>query len=260
MRRPTTGKGKRMKLKGRTALVTGAANGIGNAIARRLAADGAGIAVVDLVNAQAAAAELAKSGVKAIGITADVSSEADTAAAVARCVAELGGVDILVNNAAMTAPPRPFEEIPVAEWRRMLETNIIGPNLLCRAVSPHMRKNKYGRIINVASDTVHLGVPYMLHYVSSKGALIAFTRALAREFGKDGVNVNAIAPGFTLSDRIASQPDRVAGFRRANLNQLAIQRDELPGDLAGIASFLASEDCAFMTGQTVIVDGGYAML
>lgn len=249
-----------MKLKGRIALITGASNGIGNAIARRLAADGANVAVVDLVDAESAAAEIANSGVKAIGIRADVSSENDTAAAVERCVAELGGVDILVNNAAMTAPPRPFEEIPVADWRRMLETNIIGPNLLCRAVSPHMRRKKYGRIINVASDTVHLGVPYMLHYVSSKGALIAFTRALAREFGKDGVNVNAIAPGFTLSDRLAKQPERVAGFRKANLNQLAIQRDEIPGDLSGIASFLASEDCAFMTGQTVVVDGGYAMV
>jgi NAD(P)-dependent dehydrogenase (short-subunit alcohol dehydrogenase family) len=249
-----------MKLKGRSALITGASNGIGFAIAKRLADDGANIAVVDLVNVDAAAAELARAGVKTIGIKADVSSEADTASAVEKCVATLGSVDILINNAAMTAPPRPFEEIPIAEWRRMLDTNIIGPNLLCRAVSPHMRKKKYGRIINVASDTVHLGVPYMLHYVSSKGALIAFTRALAREFGKDGVNVNAIAPGFTLSDRIASQPDRVAGFRKANLNQLAIQRDEIPQDLAGIASFLASEDCAFMTGQTIVVDGGYAMV
>ncbi|OGT80492.1 MAG: hypothetical protein A3H91_12275 [Gammaproteobacteria bacterium RIFCSPLOWO2_02_FULL_61_13] len=249
-----------MKLKGRTALITGASNGIGNAIARRLAADGANIAVVDLVNAEAAAAELAKTGVKTIGIRADVSSEADTAAAVEKTIAALGGVDILVNNAAMTAPPRPFEEIPIAEWRRMLDTNIIGPNLLCRAVSPYMRKQKYGRIINVASDTVHLGVPYMLHYVSSKGALIAFTRALAREFGKDGVNVNAIAPGFTLSERIAKQKDRVEFFRREQLKALAIQRDEFPEDLAGIASFLASEDCAFMTGQTIVVDGGYAMV
>ena len=230
-----------MKLKGRTALITGASNGIGNAIARRLAADGANIAVVDLVNAEAAAAELAKTGVKTIGIRADVSSEADTAAAVEKTIAALGGVDILVNNAAMTAPPRPFEEIPIAEWRRMLDTNIIGPNLLCRAVSPYMRKQKYGRIINVASDTVHLGVPYMLHYVSSKGALIAFTRALAREFGKDGVNVNAIAPGFTLSERIAKQKDRVEFFRREQLKALAIQRDEFPEDLAGIASFLPSQ-------------------
>ena len=249
-----------MKLKGRTALVTGAANGIGRAIAQRLAADGANIAVVDLVDAEAAAAALAASGVKTIGIKADVASETEVASAVAQAAQALGGIDILVNNAAMTAPPRPFEEIPVAEWRRMLDTNIIGPNLFCRAVSPHMRAQKYGRIINVTSDTVHLGVPYMLHYVSSKGALIAFTRALARELGNDGINVNAIAPGFTLSDRIARQQDRVEGFRKANLRQLAIQRDELPGDLAGIASFLASEDCAFMTGQTVVVDGGYAMV
>ena len=232
----------------------------GRAIAERLAADGAAIVVLDRVDAQSAAASLARPGKRSLGITADVSSEADIAAAIAQAESTLGGIDILVNNAAMTAPPRPFEDIPVAEWRRMLDTNIIGPNLLCRAVLPHMRRQRYGRIINIASDTVHLGVPHMLHYVSSKGALIAFTRALARELGNDGINVNAIAPGFTLSERIAKQQDRVEGFRKANLRQLAIQRDELPGDLAGIASFLASEDCAFMTGQTIVVDGGYAMV
>ncbi len=249
-----------MKLKGRTAIITGGSGGIGNAIAKRLAADGANIAIVDLVNAQAAAAELTGAGIRAIGLTADVASEADAAAAVEQTVATLGGIDILVNNAAMTAPPRPFEEIGVADWRRMMEVNTLGPYLMCRAVSPHLRAQKYGRIINIASDTVHLGVPYMLHYVSSKGALIAFTRALAREFGKDGVNVNGIAPGFTLSERIAKQQDRVELFRREQFKALAIQRDEFPEDLAGIASFLASEDCAFMTGQTVVVDGGYAMV
>jgi len=249
-----------MKLKGKTAIITGASNGIGNAIARRLAADGANIAVVDLIDVEAAAADLAKAGVKTIGLQADVSSEAEVAAAVEQAVAALGGVHILVNNAAMTAPPRPFEEIGVADWRRMMDVNTLGPYMMCRAVSPHMRAQKYGRIINVASDTVHLGVPYMLHYVSSKGALIAFTRALARELGKDGVNVNAIAPGFTLSERIAKQKDRVEFFRREQLKSLAIQRDEMPEDLAGIASFLASEDCAFMTGQTIVVDGGYAMV
>ena len=249
-----------MKLKGKTAIITGASNGIGNAIARRLAADGANIAVVDLIDVEAAAADLAKAGVKTIGLQADVSSETEVAAAVEQAVAALGGVHILVNNAAMTAPPRPFEEIGVADWRRMMDVNTLGPYMMCRAVSPHMRAQKYGRIINVASDTVHLGVPYMLHYVSSKGALIAFTRALAREFGKDGVNVNAIAPGFTLSERIAKQKDRVEFFRREQLKSLAIQRDETPEDLAGIASFLASEDCSFMTGQTIVVDGGYAMV
>src|ERR1035437_9116503 len=141
-----------MKLKGRTAIITGASNGIGNAIARRLAADGANIAVVDIVNVEAAAAELAKLGVKTIGVKADVSSETEGAAAVEQAVAALGGVDILVNNAAMTAPPRPFEEIGVADWRRMMDVNTLGPYMMCRAVSPHMRKQKYGRIINVASD------------------------------------------------------------------------------------------------------------
>jgi NAD(P)-dependent dehydrogenase (short-subunit alcohol dehydrogenase family) len=124
-----------------------------------------------------------------------------------------------------------------------------------------MRSRKHGRIINVASDTFHGGVPFMIHYVSSKGALIAFTRALSREVGKDGITVNAIAPGFTLSERIAAQADRVEGFRReVTMKQLAIPRDELPEDLVGAASFLAGDDAAFMTGQTLIVDGGLQMI
>jgi NAD(P)-dependent dehydrogenase (short-subunit alcohol dehydrogenase family) len=249
-----------MRLQGKTAIVTGAGGGIGKAIAVRLAADGANVVIVDLLKHDLAAADIARSGAKTLGLRADVSSESDVASAVEQTIKIFGSVDILVNNAAMTAPPRPFEEIGAADWRRMMEVNTLGPYLMCRAVSPQMRSRKWGRIINVASDTPHLGVPYMLHYVSSKGALIAFTRALAREMGKDNVTVNALAPGFTLSERIARQTDRVEFFRREQRKSLSIQRDEMPEDLVGAASFLASDDCAFMTGQTVIVDGGYAMI
>ena len=143
----------------------------------------------------------------------------------------------------------------------LFRSNALGPFLCAKAVIAGMRARRHGRIINVASDTFHGGVPYMIHYVSSKGALIAFTRALSREVGKDGITVNAIAPGFTLSERIAAQADRVEGFRReVTMKQLAIPRDELPEDLVGAASFLAGDDAAFMTGQTLIVDGGLQMI
>jgi NAD(P)-dependent dehydrogenase (short-subunit alcohol dehydrogenase family) len=248
-----------MKLKGRTAIVTGAARGIGKVIAARLAADGASVVIADILDTAPAVADLERSGARALGVHADVSSETEVAAMVARSLERFGRIDILVNNAAMTAPPRAFEEIGAADWRRMMEVNTLGPYLCSRSVVPQLRAQGGGRIINIASDTVNLGVPFMLHYVSSKGALIAFTRALARELGKDNITVNAISPGFTLSERIASQTDRVEAFRRENLRALAIPRDELPEDLAGAASFLASEDSAFMTGQTLVVDGGYAM-
>jgi NAD(P)-dependent dehydrogenase (short-subunit alcohol dehydrogenase family) len=248
-----------MKLKGKTAIVTGAARGIGKAIAARLAADGAAVVIADILDTGPAVAEFESSGARVLGVHADVSSEEEVAAMVARTLERFARIDILVNNAAMTAPPRPFEEIGASEWRRMMDVNTLGPYLCARAVAPHLRKQRDGRIINVASDTASLGVPHMLHYVSSKGALIAFTRALARELGKDNITVNALSPGFTLSERIAAQTERVETFRREQLKALAIQRDELPADLVGAASFLASDDSAFMTGQNLIVDGGYAM-
>jgi NAD(P)-dependent dehydrogenase (short-subunit alcohol dehydrogenase family) len=249
------------RLAGRTALVTGAARGIGKSIALRLAADGAAIVIADVLETGPAVTEIKQAGGRAIGVRADVSSEADVAAVVKKSEHELGHVDILVNNAAMTTPPRPFEQISKEEWCRMLEVNALGPFLLSKAVVPGMRERKHGRIINIASDTFHGGVPFMIHYVSSKGALIAFTRALAREVGKDGITVNAIAPGFTLSERIAAQKDRVEAFREhVTMKQLAIPRDELPEDLVGAASFLAGDDSSFMTGQTLVVDGGLAMV
>lgn len=248
-----------MKLENRTAIVTGSARGIGKAIAARLAADGARVVITDILDTAPAVADIRKSGAQALGVQADVSLESDVAALVARAVERFKGIDILVNNAAMTAPPRPFEEVGAADWRRMMEVNTLGPYLCARAALPHLRACGHGRIINVASDTASLGVPYMLHYVSSKGAMLAFTRALAREVGKDHITVNSLSPGFTLSERIAAQTDRVELFRREVMTSLAIQRDELPEDLVGAASFLASDDSAFMTGQNLVVDGGFAM-
>ena len=252
-----------MKLEGKTAIVTGAGSGIGKAFAMRLAQDGANVVVADIHNHELAAQAIAKStGAKALGLKVDVSSEADTVRMVDETVRTFGSIDTLVNNAAMfaTLQLRPFEQIPVDEWKRLMEVNILGVALCCKAVAPQMRRQRRGRIINLASGAPLKGVPLFLHYIASKGAVIAMTRGLARELGKDGITVNAIAPGFTLSEGVIEHYHHVELSREGALKSRAIPRDESPEDLVGTVSFLASDDSAFMTGQTLVVDGGSAML
>ncbi|OGT81184.1 MAG: dehydrogenase [Gammaproteobacteria bacterium RIFCSPLOWO2_02_FULL_61_13] len=252
-----------MRLKGKTALITGAGQGLGFAFANRLADDGADIIVADIAKADAAAEQIRKRGVRAVGVSVDVSKQDEVARAVAEGLKEMGRIDILINNAAFfaTMTHGPFENIGVEEWTRMMNVNVLGTYLFCRAVVPQMRKQGTGgRIINMASGTALKGVPGSLHYVTSKGAIIAFTRSLARELGKDNITVNAIAPGLTLSDGViqrGGQNEERLGVQRRTR---AIQRDEKPEDLIGAASFLASDDAAFMTGQTLAVDGGSAMI
>jgi len=251
-----------MKLKDKIAIVTGAGSGIGKALATRLAQDGAAVVVADLRNAEASAAAIAKeTGARTLGLTVDVASEADAARMAEEAVKAFGRIDILVNNAALfsSLEPRPFERIDAAEWRRVMEVNTLGVFLCCRACVPHLRAAGGGRIINLASGAPLKGVPLLLHYVSSKGAVIAFTRALAREVGKDGITVNALAPGFTLSEGILKSAAHVKHGEPSRASR-AIARDERPDDLVGAVSFLASEDAAFMTGQTLVVDGGSAMV
>ena len=251
-----------MRLKDRTAIVTGAGSGIGKVLAARLARDGASVVVADVQNYDVAAAEIAKAtGARTLGLKIDVSSETDTARMAAETMKAFGRIDILVNNAAIfsTLELRPFEQIAAAEWRKVLDVNVIGVALCCRACAPHMRGRGTGRIINLASGAPLKGVPFFLHYISSKGAVIAMTRGLARELGKDGITVNSLAPGFTLSEGVMKQPNHVkhGGATRATR---AIPRDETPEDLVGAVSFLASDDAAFITGQTLVVDGGSAMI
>src|SRR5712664_199293 len=247
-----------MRLSGKVAIVTGAGSGIGKALATRLAKDGAAVVIADLRNHDLAAAEIAKAtGAKTLGLKVDVSVESNVERMAAETVKAFGRIDILVNNAAIfsTLELRPFERIDAGEWRKVMEVNTLGVFLCCRACVPHMRAAGGGRIINLASGAPLKGVPLFLHYIASKGAVIAMTRGL----GKDGITVNALAPGFTLSEGVLKHPLHLKQGEITKMTR-AIQRDEKPEDLVGAVSFLASDDAAFMTGQTMVVDGGSAMI
>jgi NAD(P)-dependent dehydrogenase (short-subunit alcohol dehydrogenase family) len=243
-----------MTLDGKVALVTGAAQGIGQAIAAGLAAEGARIVVADLRGAQEAAAAFDGG----VGITADVSSEADVARLVDEARSACGAIDILVNNAGLYASlaMRPFDEIPLEEWRQVMDVNVASMFLTCRAVVPVMREGGGGRIVNISSGTPFRGVPFLLHYVTSKGAIVAFTRALAKELGKDNVLVNCVAPGFTMSAGVEANPEVIQKLRDVSIAARVIQRDQIPEDVVGAVVFLCSPGSEFITGQTMVIDGG----
>ncbi len=242
------------RLAGRVALVTGAAQGIGRAIADGLAAEGARIVVADLQNA----ADAAGAYEGGMGLTVDVSSEADVAVMVEQVLENAGRIDILVNNAGLYAslPMGSFETISVDDWRRVMDVNVLSMFLTCRAVVPVMREQGGGKIVNISSGTPYRGVPYLLHYVTSKGAIVAFTRALARELGTDRVLVNCVAPGFTMSEGVKQHPDVVEKLRDVSIAARTIQRDQTPEDVVGAVVYLAGPSSDFVTGQTIVIDGG----
>jgi NAD(P)-dependent dehydrogenase (short-subunit alcohol dehydrogenase family) len=247
-----------MKLTNRVAIVTGGASSIGLAISRRLTADGASVVIADIAGSEKAASELAGEGCKAVGIDTDVSSEQAVQHLVDSAIDRLGAVDILINNAAIskTLKMTPFEQLTLAEWRKILDVNTIGVFLCCRAVAPQMRARKYGRIVNLTSGTAFKGAPFIMHYVASKGAVMSMTRSLARELGPDNITVNAVSPGYTMSQGNLENPEFVAAQQAINRSSRAIPRDEYEADLVGSISFLASDDAAFVTGQILAVDGG----
>jgi NAD(P)-dependent dehydrogenase (short-subunit alcohol dehydrogenase family) len=242
------------RLDGKVALVTGAAQGIGRAIAEGLAAEGARIVVADLARAEQAAADFEDG----VGLTVDVSSEDDVSRMADETVRRCGGVDILVNNAGLYASleMRPFEQIPLQEWRTVMDVNVASMFLTCRAVVPHMRERGGGKIVNISSGTPFRGVPFLLHYVTSKGAIVALTRALAKELGSVGVLVNCVAPGFTMSEGVRSNPEVIERLRDVSIAARTIQRDQVPEDVVGAVVFLCSPESDFVTGQTIVIDGG----
>jgi NAD(P)-dependent dehydrogenase (short-subunit alcohol dehydrogenase family) len=241
-------------LDGRVALVTGAAQGIGRAIAEGLAADGARIVVADLKGAE----EAAQAFPGGVGLTVDVADEAATRRMAADTLERCGAIDILVNNAGLYASlaMRPFDQIPLDEWRRVMDVNVASMFLTCKAVVPHMRERGGGRIVNISSGTPFRGVPFLLHYVTGKGAIVAFTRALAKELGGDEILVNCVAPGFTLSQGVEEHPEVVQALRDVSVSARTLKRDQVPGDVVGAVVFLCGPGAQFITGQTMVIDGG----
>jgi NAD(P)-dependent dehydrogenase (short-subunit alcohol dehydrogenase family) len=247
-----------LDLAGKRVVVTGAAGGLGRAFAQAFAREGAQVIAAD-INPDGASETAALIGAGAVAAAVDVTSQASTAALADLAAGRMGGIDILVNNAAIYAglERRGFETIDEAVWDRVMAVNVKGPWQMTRAVAPHLRAAGGGAVINVSSATVMSGSPEWLHYVSSKGAVIAMTRALAREMGDDRVTVNALAPGFTLTEASLGLMENAASY---GVTRGAIKRAAGSDDMVGAALFLASPLASFITGQTLIIDGGRQFL
>jgi NAD(P)-dependent dehydrogenase (short-subunit alcohol dehydrogenase family) len=243
-----------MRLAGKVAIVTGGARHIGAAYARRLALEGAAVVIADVLDGAPIANEICAQQGKALALRVDVSDEAATKRMAAETVKAFGRIDILVNNAAIfiNIVRHPFYEITAEEWDRVSAVNIKGPFLCAKAVFPQMKEQKSGKIINISSSTAYWGTPMFLHYVASKAALVGMTRSLAREVGEFGICVNAIAPGLVQHEG-QNAPRTLTELQ---LKERCIKRLQTPDDLMGTLIFLASPDSDFMTGQTIVVDGG----
>jgi len=245
---------------GRTAVISGAASGIGQAAAVRLAEEGARIVIADRDKAEATLRLIEGAGGQAIAVQCDVSSPQSVAALKQDVEKSGGSCDILVNNAGIY-PVQTFDEITFEDWRRVLSVNLDSMFLMTKAFADGMRQRRWGRIVNIASDTVSLTVPDFVHYITSKAGVIGFTRSLATEFGEHSVTVNAIAPGLTRTPGTLARREIPGAMSNAALfdfmaNMQSIKRGESVADLVGAISFLASDDAAFITGQTLYVNGG----
>lgn len=247
-----------MRLSGKVVIVTGSARGLGRDYAIRLAQEGAQVVVSDILDVSRVKSEIEAAGGEAIALNADVSDEQSVRNMIDQAVNRFARVDVLVNNAAIFADvvKRPFYDTPLQEWEQMMRVNLTGTFLCCKAVYPQMKKQGKGKIINVSSATFFLGIPNFIHYVTSKGAIVALTRVMAREAGNDGISVNAIAPGFTISEAVGGNPTFPEQSRKAAIDSRCFKRDQHPSDLLGTIVFLASDDSDFITGQTLVVDGG----
>jgi NAD(P)-dependent dehydrogenase (short-subunit alcohol dehydrogenase family) len=249
------GRSSMARLAGKVAIVTGGARGIGRHYSQALAREGARVMIADIEDGSALAKEI---GADAASAVCDVSDEKSVEDLVKRTLDRFGQIDVLVNNAALYAKltPRNFNEWDTATWDKVMAVNIRGPWLMVKYVAAHMMERRSGKIINIASGAAYKGIPRMLPYVSSKGAMIAFTRALSRELGDYGIAVNSLSPGYILSDTGLENTTHVEEERAPVRNSRAFKRDGYPDDLTGTLIFLASSDSDFVTGQSIVVDGG----
>jgi NAD(P)-dependent dehydrogenase (short-subunit alcohol dehydrogenase family) len=241
------------RLEGQVAIVTGAAQGIGRKIAEGLAGEGARVVVADVQAADDVAGSLG-----GLAVAVDVSDQ-QACERMARAANDAyGRIDVLVNNAGIWSSlvPTPFDQLSVDEWKRVFDVNVLGMYLATRAVTPYMRQAKRGRIINLSSGTPYKGVPMFLHYVASKGAVIAMTRGLAKELGGDNILVNTIAPGFTMSDGVMANPTQLEQLQDVSAKARVLVRDQYPEDIVGAVLFFSSDESSFITGQSLVVDGG----
>ena len=242
------------RVDGKVAIVTGGAKGLGAVYSEALAGEGARVVIADIADGAELASHMAGSYVET-----DVSDEASVRALVQATLERYGRIDILVNNAAVfsTLPPVKFSEIDVSLWDKIMAVNVRGPFLMAKHVAPSMIEHGSGKIINISSGSAYKGQPaLMTHYITSKGAVLSFTRALSRELGEHGICVNTLAPGLILSDSILSNVDHVKKAEQGVLASRALKRHGYPDDLIGALLFLASSDSDFVTGQTLAVDGG----
>jgi len=251
----------RFDLAGRTVIITGGGKGIGKVYAEEFAKAGARVvaADIDAAAAKAVAEILGGQGLEVLGLEADIASEDSTKAMAQSALDRFGTIDVLINNASLMSvlPRRSWLEIPVEEWDRVMAVNLRGMFLSCRAVFPAMKAKGRGKIINISSSRVWEGTPNRLHYTTSKAGVIGLTRALAREVGEFGITVNAITPGYTLSEtQVASSS---GNYLASRVEGRVFERAQVPADLVGAVMFLSSAASDFMTGQTINVDGGKFM-
>ncbi|MBN1190187.1 MAG: 3-oxoacyl-ACP reductase FabG [Dehalococcoidales bacterium] len=251
-----------MRLKDKVAIITGSARGLGKEFALRFVKEGAKVVVCDILDCEPVAAEIRAMGGEVLALKTDVTSEKDTAEMVRKTVEKFGRVDILVNNAAIYGEiekrhfVRPFDEIEVDDWDKMMAVNLKGMFLCCKAVSPVLKKQREGKIVNIASTVAFAGPPLFLHYTTSKGGVVSMTKGLARALGQYNINVNAVAPGMTWTEATQSTFEKVAGETERISESQILKRRTTPQHISGAVVFLSSEDAEQITGQTLAVNAG----